>query len=92
MSDLVRLNKHLAHTLGISRREADIAISQGRVVVNGKRVELGLVEQPDRDTITLDDRNVSTEKKRYTYWLMNKPIGYVGSRKQQDESPTIYAI
>ena len=30
MSEPVRLNKHLAHTLGISRREADIAISQGR--------------------------------------------------------------
>lgn len=92
MTDPVRLNKHLAHTLGISRREADIAISQGRVVVNGKRVELGLVIQPSRDTITLDDNKVSATKKRYTYLLMNKPVGYVCSRKQQDASPTIYAL
>lgn len=92
MSDPVRLNKHLAHTLGISRREADIAISQGRVIVNGKRVELGLVVQPDRDSISLDDNSVSTAKKRYTYLLMNKPVGYVCSRKQQDASPTIYAL
>ena len=92
MSDPVRLNKHLAHTLGISRREADIAISQGRVVVNGKRVELGIVVQPDRDKITLDENSVSTAKKKYTYLLMNKPVSYVCSRKQQDASPTIYAL
>lgn len=92
MAEPVRLNKHLAHTLGLSRREADIAISQGRVIVNGKRVELGIVVHPDRDKITLDENQVTKTKKRYTYLLMNKPVGYVCSRKQQDASPTVYAL
>jgi 23S rRNA pseudouridine2605 synthase len=92
MSAPVRLNKHLAHMLGISRREADQRIEQGRVFINGKKASLGNVIQPERDSITLDDSAVSTQPKRYTYILMNKPIGYICSRKQQGDTPTIYKL
>lgn len=90
--DQVRLNKYLAHTYGISRREADTAISQGRVQINGKIATLGNILTPSRDTVTFDKQTAPVTQKRYTYLLMNKPVGYVCSRKQQGENPTIYDL
>lgn len=92
MNEPVRLNKHLAHTLGMSRREADLRIEQGRVLVNGKIASLGNVIQPGRDTITVEGNTLNGETKRYTHLLLNKPVGYVCSRKQQGLTPTVYSL
>lgn len=92
MAETVRLNKYLAHTLGISRREADAKIAQGTVSVNGHIVDLGKVIQPGRDRVAIDNAPITTAVKHYTYLLMNKPIGYVCSRKQQGEASTIYSL
>jgi 23S rRNA pseudouridine2605 synthase len=92
MGELIRLNKYLAHTLGMSRREADNAIEAGRAIVNGKPAILGTVVQPGRDSIQLSGEKIRDVKKRYTYLLLNKPVGYVCSRKQQGDNPTIYDL
>lgn len=92
MAELVRLNKYLAHTLGMSRREADTTIETGSVLVNGKPAILGTVVQPGRDSIRVRGEQVSDRPKRYTYLLMNKPIGYVCSRKKQGDTPTVYDL
>lgn len=92
MSGLVRLNKYLAHMTGMSRREADQAIDAGHVLVNGRLARLGNVIQPDRDKIEVRGQSVQSRPKRYTYLLLNKPTGYVCSRKQQGDAPTIYAL
>ncbi len=88
----VRLNKYLAHTFGISRREADTRIEQGRVTINGKIATLGNIVQPARDSIVMDNLAVQSTSKRYTYLLLNKPTGYICSRKQQGTTPTIYSL
>ena len=88
----VRLNKYLAHTFGISRREADNKIEAGHVVVNGKVAALGTIIVPERDKVVLDHTPVIHHTKRYTYVLMNKPTGFVCSRKQQGTNQTIYSI
>lgn len=92
MSELIRLNKHLAHTLGMSRRSADLYIEQGRILVNGKVAILGAIIQPERDDIRIDTTDVTKAPKRYTYVLLNKPVGYICSRRQQGDTPTIYAL
>ena len=92
MTDTIRLNKYLAHTLGMSRREADTHIEQGRVKVNGNVATLGNVIQVNRDRITIDGKIVANESKQYTYLLMNKPVGYICSRRQQGDTPTIYSL
>lgn len=89
--ELVRLNKFVAHRFGISRREADTRIEQGRVLVNGKIATLGNVINPLRDQVTLDNAPAAS-KKRSTYLLLNKPVGYVCSRKKQGDNPTIYDL
>ena len=88
----IRLNKHLAHTLGMSRREADQNIEQGRVLINGKVATLGNIIDTERDKVSINNNTVSGTKKRYTHVLLNKPVGYICSRKQQGTAPTIYAL
>lgn len=92
MDTPVRLNKHLAHLLGMSRREADLRIEQGRVTINGKPARLGAIIVPERDTVVVDTSVISEIRKRYTFLLVNKPVGYVCSRRRQGSNPTIYDL
>ncbi len=85
-----RLNKYLAFHLGISRREADLLIEKGSVTVNGAVAILGGRLQ-EGDVVSVNGNPVS-EKQQYTYLLFNKPIRYVSSRKQQGDTPTLYAL
>lgn len=91
MSDSIRLNKYLAHATGISRREADELIEQGRVSINGRPVKLGS-HIATSDLLAIDGKPVINSKPTYTYLLLNKPTGYVCSRRAQGDSPTIYEL
>lgn len=85
-----RLNKHLALQLGISRREADNLIEYDHVRVNGEKVTLGARFETG-DKITVKGRPLGANT-AFVYLAMNKPIGYVCSRRQQGETPTIYSL
>ena len=85
-----RLNKYLAFHLGLSRREADDLISKGSVSVDGETAVLGgRVEEGQK--VAIKGKEV-TQKAAYTYLVFNKPAGYVSSRKQQGEVPTLYSL
>jgi len=86
----LRLNKHLALSMGISRREADNLIDKGVVRINDQVATLG-ARFVDGDTITVNDQKIAA-KTEYQYLVMNKPVGYVCSRRQQGEHPTIYEL
>ena len=89
-TDITRLNKYLALQLGISRREADELIEHGKVTINGKTADLGARVTP-ADSVKLGTKELNQKVKRI-YVAFYKPIGYVCSRKQQGDSPTIYDI
>ncbi|MDK2898951.1 MAG: rRNA synthase [Patescibacteria group bacterium] len=89
-SKLLRLNKYLALNLAISRREADNLIAQQNVTINGKKATLG-ARFNDGDKITVDGKVVKGET-IYEYIALHKPSGYVCSRKQQGDYPTIYEL
>ena len=86
----IRLNKFLAERLGISRREADDLIAAGKVLVDGKVAVLG--ERVDKTQAVCYNRKIIPFLKEYTYLLLNKPVGYVCSRKRQGETPTLYEL
>lgn len=90
-NSVVRLNKYLALQLGISRREADDLISAGRISINGEIASLG-ARFTDGADITLDHKLIDKTPKTYQYLLLNKPVGYVCSRKAQGPTPTIYSL
>jgi 23S rRNA pseudouridine2605 synthase len=85
-----RLNKHLALQLGVSRREADNLIDEKRVTVNGVVATLG-ARFNKGDKIAVNSKPLD-ESTSYEYVIFNKPVGYVCSRKQQGDSPTIYEL
>ncbi len=85
-----RLNKFLAERLGLSRRQADDLIAAGRVRVNSVPAVLG-ARVNDDDKIELDGKPVLGNID-YIYLGMNKPTGYVCSRKRQGDFPTIYEL
>lgn len=85
-----RLNKYLATQLGISRREADELISKGKVSVNGKIAVIGERYQDGSD-VSVNGKKVSGNT-QYIYLLFNKPVGYICSRAEQGNTPTIYQL
>ena len=85
-----RLNKYIAFHLGLSRREADDLIAAKKVTVAGETAVLGGRVEPGQP-VTVNGKLV-TEKTAYTYLALNKPTGYVSSRKQQGDNPTLYSL
>jgi 23S rRNA pseudouridine2605 synthase len=85
-----RLNKHLALQLGVSRREADNLINEGIVAVNGTPATLG-GRFSTGDIITVKGEELRSDT-AYEYIVLHKPIGYVCSRRQQGDAPTIYDL
>ena len=86
---MLRLNKFLATNLGVSRREADNLISAGKVLVNKKPAEIG-ARVEDNDEVVVDGRVISSVP--LIYLALNKPAGYVCSRKRQGDTPTMYEL
>jgi len=86
----VRLQKYLA-TCGVaSRRKCEEYISQGLVKVNGNIVtELGTKINPKKDTVTFKDKLIKNENEKHVYILLNKPIGYVTTVKDQFKRDTV---
>lgn len=88
--DSIRLNKHLALQLGVSRREADNYIQKGRVRINGNTAQLG-ARLALSDIVTVDNRTISSSAK-LVYIALHKPAGYLSSRRSQGGVPTIYSL
>lgn len=86
----IRLNKFLAERLGISRREADDLIATGRVFVDETPVQLG-ARFFEGQKVRVDKEEVVFER-NYNYLALNKPVGYVCSKKRQGETPTVYEL
>lgn len=85
----IRLQKYLADCGIASRRKCEEFISEGRVKVNGKIVELGCKVNPETDKVELDGKTIKQEKKDYTYILLNKPIGVVTTAEDQFDRETV---
>ena len=78
----IRLQKFLANCGIASRRKCEEYILQGRVKVNDKIVnELG-TKVNKNDEIKFDEKKVNLEENK-VYILLNKPIGYVTTVKEQ---------
>ena len=77
----LRLNKILAQAGRTSRRGGDRLIRDGRVAVNGTVTrEPGTLADPLTDIITVDGRPLPAREPLH-YVLLNKPPGYVTSRR-----------
>lgn len=84
-----RLQKFLANNGIAARRKCEEYIVDGRVKVNGEVVtQLGVKINPDKDIVEFDGKVVNKSEKK-VYILLNKPIGYVTTAKDQFDRPTV---
>ena len=88
----IRLNKFLAQAIGISRREADNLIADGEVLVDDKPAVLG--QRIDKTSkVCYNGEVILFERaEEFLYIALNKPVGYVCSKKRQGETPTVYEL
>ena len=84
----VRLQKVLADAGLASRRAAELAIRDGRVRVNGRRVRsLPCLVDPGRDLVEIDGESVETPRegsgkpRDRVYLLLNKPRGIISTAR-----------
>ena len=87
----VRLQKFLANQGVCSRRKAEEYITNGAVKVNGKVVtELGTKINPETDEIIFKGKKIEKQSNASkVYILLNKPIGYVTTTKDQFDRDTV---
>lgn len=84
-----RLQKYLANSGIASRRKAEEYILAGKVKVNGKVVtELGTKVNSEKDVIEFEGKRVNNDIKK-VYVLLNKPIDYVTTVKDQFSRNTV---
>ncbi len=84
----MRINKFLALSGVASRRACDKLITDGLVTVNGKVCSLGTDVDELSDVVCVDGKKIS-QKKKYTYYIMNKPKGYVCTVKDDKDRKTV---
>ena len=90
VSQPIRLNKFLAERLGCSRREADELIQSGQVLINQKQASIGV--KIDKNDKVWYNKKIVPFDAEYSYLAFNKPVGYVCSRHQQGDTPTVYSL
>lgn len=86
----VRLNKYIATHHGLSRRQADDYIAGKQVTINGEVAVIGArVHEGDR--VELKGQVITPHDSPMTI-VLDKPVGYVCSRRAQGDAPTIYDL
>ena len=79
-----RLDKYIASQTALSRKEAQKAIADKRVALNGSIIRAADTKvDTDADTVTLDGLTLSY--KEHVYYMMNKPAGVVSATEDRSE-------
>lgn len=85
-----RLQKYLAEVGIDSRRKCEEYILQAKVKVNGEVVTtLGTKIDPDKDKVEYNGKIVKKSNEEHVYILLNKPIDYVTTVKDQFNRKTV---
>lgn len=83
----IRLNKYIANSGLCSRRQADDMIAKGRVKVDGEPVtEMGFMVAPG-SKVKVNGSKI--EPKQFIYAVMNKPKGYITTKKDPQDRKTV---
>ena len=84
----IRLQKYLAEAGVASRRKCEELIAMGRVEVNGQVVTVPGTKINGEEMIKVDGRQIRQEQKK-VYILLNKPVGYISTSKDQFSRKTV---
>ena len=88
-----RLAKFLASCGIASRRNCEDLIEEGRVTVNGEAVTSPAYNvDPDKDVICFEGRVVETHPNGKIYIVINKPVGYTCSSKDEHAERLVFDL
>ena len=83
-----RLDKYIASQTALSRKEAQKAIKDKRVTVNGELIRaVDFKTDADADVVTLDGHALTYKKT--VYYMMNKPAGVVSATEDRTETTVL---
>jgi 23S rRNA pseudouridine2605 synthase len=88
----MRIHRALARAGVASRRRAEELVAAGKVRVDGRVALIGDVVDPDESTITVDGQRIGTRSRAETWIVLNKPPGYVTSRRDPQGRRTVFQL
>jgi 23S rRNA pseudouridine2605 synthase len=86
-----RIQKFLSTQGVASRRKAEEFIAGGHVTVNGKAAKLGDKLDPDTDVVKVFGKRIRQDK-QFLYLVLNKPKGYVVSKRDPQGRKTVFGL
>ncbi|WP_298958144.1 pseudouridine synthase [uncultured Methylobacterium sp.] len=84
-----RIAKVIARAGIASRRDAEAMILEGRVTLNGKRLDSPAMNVGPDDRITVDGEALPA-RERTRLWLLHKPRGVVTTARDPEGRPTVF--
>lgn len=87
----MRINKYIAQSGIASRRKADELIASGNVKINGKTLKEPGYDVTDDDVVEVNGSRIHADEKK-VYILLNKPIGYITTVKDEQNRPTVMEL
>ena len=84
----IRLQKYLAEAGVASRRKCEELIAEGRVEVNNQVVTVPGTKINGGELIKVDGKVIRSEQRK-VYILLNKPVGYISTAKDQFSRKTV---
>ena len=88
----MRVQRAVARAGLASRREADRAVADGRVLVNGVVAVIGQVVDPTKDKITLDGDSVHVNVQQHRWIVLHKPAAIMTTRKDPQGRKTVFDL
>jgi len=84
-----RISKYLARAGIASRRDIERMIEDGRVTLNGQKLDSPAINVTANDTILVDGEPIP-EIERTRLWLYHKPAGLVTTNRDPEGRPTVF--
>ncbi len=84
-----RIAKVLARAGVASRRSAEVMIAEGRVTVNGTRIDSPALNVGPRDKIVVDGKPLA-KPEPIRVWMYNKPLGLVTTERDEKGRTTMF--
>ena len=87
---LIRLSKLISHAGICSRKNAEFLIKNGEVKINDNVFKEFFIEKSLIKSIKVKDKPLTNIKTRV--WILNKPVGYVSSNKEQFSQKSLFRL
>ena len=87
---LIRLSKLISHAGICSRKNAEFLIKNGDVKINDNVFKEFFIEKSLIKSIKVKDKPLTNIKTRV--WILNKPVGYVSSNKEQFSQKSLFRL